>query len=150
MITKHVAMSLNHRDEVIHVEHVDYKGHPVRARVNGALKTWKRDPRRFRLPMKYGLRECFYIDEFNAAEWMVPDERPYVVKAIREAFEIMAADLPHGTMGRRQCAEFMLDSMPQMFDYWHLPDDMIERFLARPLKERMRTALEAFPYPMSI
>ena len=32
-----------------------------RARVNGAVKTWKTRPGEYRIPIKYGLRECSYI-----------------------------------------------------------------------------------------
>ena len=49
-------------------------GSPLRARVNGALRTWKRDPSRFQLPMKYGLYQCFYITPLNADEWHLPNE----------------------------------------------------------------------------
>lgn len=57
-------------------------GQPVRARRNGQTKTWKREPGRFRIPVKYGLKQCFYIEwnpriaseldgEGNANEWEV-------------------------------------------------------------------------------
>ena len=46
-------------------------GSPVRCRVNGQVKRWERRPNEFRLPVKYGLRECFYLTNRNAAEWTV-------------------------------------------------------------------------------
>lgn len=46
-------------------------GSPVRARANGRVKTWKTRPAEFRLPVKYGLRECFYITPENAYQWCV-------------------------------------------------------------------------------
>ncbi len=46
-------------------------GSPVRCRVNGQVKRWKRRPTEFRLPVKYGLRECFYLTQGNASEWTV-------------------------------------------------------------------------------
>lgn len=46
-------------------------GSPVRCRVNGKVKLWKTRPTEFILPVKYGLRECFYINRVNAAEWTV-------------------------------------------------------------------------------
>lgn len=33
------------------------------ARRNGATRTWKRDPKRFRIPVKYGFRGCSAITE---------------------------------------------------------------------------------------
>ena len=38
---------------------------PARWRVNGAVRTWKRDPERVRVPVKFGLREYGYLDESN-------------------------------------------------------------------------------------
>jgi len=46
-------------------------GTPVRCRRNGQLKLWKTRPTEFRLPVKYGLKECFYITEFNCSDWVV-------------------------------------------------------------------------------
>lgn len=42
---------------------------PVRCRANGKVKLWKTRPTEFRLPVKYGLRECFYITPHNAHDW---------------------------------------------------------------------------------
>lgn len=54
-------------------EHVSLKnrdGTPVRCRASGKCKTWKTRPADFRLPVKHGLRDCFYITPDNAAEWV--------------------------------------------------------------------------------
>lgn len=54
------------------LEHIFLKnadGTPARCRVNGKCKTWKTRPTEFRLPVKHGLRNCFYIDENNATHW---------------------------------------------------------------------------------
>lgn len=51
-------------------------GTAVRCRANGACKTWKTRPDDFRLPVKYGLKTCFYITPHNANEWLV-DEPMY-------------------------------------------------------------------------
>lgn len=66
MITYEQAMAAQN------FEHATLKnsdGSPVRARRNGATKTWKREPGRFRIPVKHGLKYCFYIELHNAAEW---------------------------------------------------------------------------------
>jgi len=49
----------------------DSRGYPVRCRKNGQLKLWKTRPTEFRLPVKHGLKECFYITEFNSSDWVV-------------------------------------------------------------------------------
>lgn len=52
-----------------------YKGadvRPLEARRNGKTQTWKTRPGLFKIPVKYGLRQHFYIQNFppgNADEW---------------------------------------------------------------------------------
>lgn len=71
MITKELAVSLNYRNELHHVSLKNADKTPVRCRVNGVCKTWKTRPAEFKLPVKYGLKECFYITENNAADWTI-------------------------------------------------------------------------------
>ena len=52
-----------------HVSLKNADGTPVRARINGKVKTWKTRPGDFKLPVKHGLRDCFYITQANAHEW---------------------------------------------------------------------------------
>lgn len=76
MITKEQAMALDYRHELWHVRQKNSDGTPLRCRVNGKCKTWKTRPNAFRLPVKYGLRECFYIDDHNAGSWYDPQAEP--------------------------------------------------------------------------
>lgn len=71
MLTKDQALTLRHGQTLHHVSLKNRDKTPLRARVNGACKTWKTRPDEFRLPVKYGLRECFYIDHNNAGEWEI-------------------------------------------------------------------------------
>ena len=48
----------------------------VQVRANGQCKTWKRDPERFQLPIKYGLYEYSYITNENAADFHVEEDCP--------------------------------------------------------------------------
>ena len=41
----------------------------MRARKTGEVKTWATRPDEFRMPVRHGLRENFYIDQDNAHEW---------------------------------------------------------------------------------
>jgi hypothetical protein len=68
-IDKRVAATLRHRDVIYHVSERNRDGTPLRARINGMLKTWKKDPKRFKLPMKHGMYSHFYLSEDNAREW---------------------------------------------------------------------------------
>ena len=70
MITKSMAESAGYRAQFNHVTIKNRDGSPARCRVNGKCKTWKTRPDEFRLPVKYGLRECFYITQNNASEWV--------------------------------------------------------------------------------
>ena len=77
MITKDEALILGDRwgnSTLYHVSLRNSDGSPVRCRVNGRCKIWKTRPDDFRLPVKYGLRECFYITPSNAHEWVMDEE----------------------------------------------------------------------------
>jgi hypothetical protein len=56
VITLDEAKQLRYRDALI-----DWNGH--RWYVNGAVKTWKRDPSRIRVPLKHGLYRYDAITE---------------------------------------------------------------------------------------
>lgn len=43
-------------------------------RVNGNLKTWKTRPSKFRLPIKWGLRQGHYIEPYNVSDFVLPEE----------------------------------------------------------------------------
>ena len=70
-MTRQDALKAKYRDEFHHVSVKNSDGTPMRCRVNGMCKVWKTRPDEFRLPVKFGLEECFYITEFNAEEWEV-------------------------------------------------------------------------------
>lgn len=69
MITKEIAMSATYRQIFHHKELNNADGSPVRCRVNGKCKVWKTRPEDFRLPVKHGLKDCFYITHDNAGDW---------------------------------------------------------------------------------
>jgi len=63
-----------HGQELWHTTARNADGTPLRCRVTGKLRTWKRDPERFQLPVKYGLKTSFYITPDNCDEWEFPHE----------------------------------------------------------------------------
>jgi hypothetical protein len=44
-------------------------GSPQRFKVNGNVKTWKKDNSRIRVPLKRGLYEFGYLDEYNISQF---------------------------------------------------------------------------------
>lgn len=64
---------LNGNGTIYHVTKKDKLGRPLRARLNGYLKTWKTRPLEFKQPMKYGMYEYFYITEMDADQWKLLD-----------------------------------------------------------------------------
>lgn len=68
MITKNDAETKRH------FEHVTLKnadGTALRARATGKCQTRKTRPNEFKLPVKHGLRDSFYITQETAHEWRV-------------------------------------------------------------------------------
>jgi hypothetical protein len=56
----------------LHFEHKTIKnkdGSRLRARANGAMKTWKTYPNKFSLPIKQGLHVYAKLTEENMNEW---------------------------------------------------------------------------------
>ena len=64
------AKKLQYGDVLEHKKLKNADGSPVRARVNGKVKLWKTQPNRLQVPLKYGLRECFYLTEDNYLDWV--------------------------------------------------------------------------------
>lgn len=60
-ITLEQARGLKYRDTLHHVTFKNADGTPMRFRVNGVVKTWKRDLERIRVPLKRGLWEHGYL-----------------------------------------------------------------------------------------
>lgn len=71
MITKTDAQCTRSGDIFHHISLINADKTPLRARVNGQCKTWKTRPAEFRLPMKYGLKDCFYITQDTADDWVI-------------------------------------------------------------------------------
>jgi len=69
MITIETAKTATYRQEFHHATAKNRDGSPARCRVNGKVKLWKTRPGEFRLLVKYGLKNCFYITESNAGDW---------------------------------------------------------------------------------
>ena len=70
-LTKEQAVNTNDCTEFNHVTEKNADGTPLRCRVNGKCKTWKTRPAEFKLPVKHGLYNCFYITNHNAREWQL-------------------------------------------------------------------------------
>jgi len=41
----------------------------LQVRQTGKVKTWKTRPGEFKIPVKYGLKESFYITDKDVADW---------------------------------------------------------------------------------
>jgi hypothetical protein len=63
--------TLSHGDILEHISVKNADGTPARCRVTGKLKLWKTRPEDFKLPVKHGLYESFYITPDNATDWNV-------------------------------------------------------------------------------
>lgn len=73
-ITLEEAKKLQYRQTIymIHKTNSDGKT-PIRCRVNGKVKTWKRNANRVQVPLKHGLYDFGYLDETNLSEFSLTD-----------------------------------------------------------------------------
>ena len=75
MLTKEQAIKAGEYSGTV-LHHATAKGGdgtPARCRSNGKCKTWKTRPDDFQLPVKYGIKMCFYITPANADSWNLPE-----------------------------------------------------------------------------
>lgn len=87
-MTKEIAESLPTGRTIYHKTWTNADGSAFRARVNGRIKTWKREPERWLLPIKRGLRDCGYLGEGPGADQSPSDwtTTEPVTKKDRERF----------------------------------------------------------------
>lgn len=81
-MTRQQAEQLTYRDELHHVTKPNADGTPKRCRVNGKMKTWKTRPNDWLLPVKHGLRDCFYIGEvedWHKAPWNLESPEDWTI-----------------------------------------------------------------------
>ena len=71
MITKNDALVLRPGQVLYHYKQKNRDGSAMRARVNGRVIVWKTRPNDFKVPMKHGLKHCFYLTPSNAADWLL-------------------------------------------------------------------------------
>jgi hypothetical protein len=71
MITKEQAMTAREFNFKISNRSNKHFGEERHCRRNGATKTWKTRPNEFKVPVKYGLYEYFYITHENADQFEV-------------------------------------------------------------------------------
>ncbi len=73
MISYEEATSVGYGVRLFHVLHKDSYGNAISYRVNGKCKVWKTRPTHFRLPVKRGLYDAYYITQDNAHEWTLDE-----------------------------------------------------------------------------
>ena len=67
------ACDLTYRQTIYHSVKTNADGSALRARVNGKISRWARNPNRISIPLKHGLKTHFYLTESNLAEWLLFD-----------------------------------------------------------------------------
>ena len=61
--------NISHRSILKHKVLKNKDGSALRCRINGKIKTWKTRPGEFQVPVKHGLRDCFYINQNTISDW---------------------------------------------------------------------------------
>lgn len=90
MITKLSIISLPIGSTIYFRMGSNADGSPVRWRINGKVKLWKTRPDEFKVPIKYGLKQCDYITHLNADMFYLTEDEVYRCWAIQAL-----SDLPH-------------------------------------------------------
>jgi hypothetical protein len=69
-----VAEMYNHCSTNSHIWVRTAQGTAKTVKVNGAVRTWKRDPNRIEVPCKYGLYEYFTLQAQDISDVLIPVE----------------------------------------------------------------------------
>jgi len=69
---KDVAEMIEYCDKHTHIWLRDRKGKARQVKVNGKVRTWKRDPNRVEVPFKYGLYEYGTLEARDIADVLIP------------------------------------------------------------------------------
>ena len=77
MVTKEELENVTGNTTLYMIKEFNADGTPVRWRVNGKVKTWKRDITRIRVPVKHGLYDYGYVDENNMHIFTLKEEDAY-------------------------------------------------------------------------
>jgi hypothetical protein len=69
VITKDEALSLRSGQVLFHRKLRNRDGTALRGKVTGKVQSWKTRPDDFKVPMKHGLKDHFYLTPSNASDW---------------------------------------------------------------------------------
>jgi hypothetical protein len=69
-----IAEMIEHCGKQSHIWFWAVDGFARRAKVNGAVRTWKRNPERVEVPLKYGMREYWTFTEVDIKRILIPVE----------------------------------------------------------------------------
>ena len=69
MITKQEAMDLDIGQVIYHGKNRDSKNYPQKWRVNGKTQTWKTRPNDFKVPLKHGMYDWWYLQPSNVEDF---------------------------------------------------------------------------------
>jgi len=70
------AIQLKHGDVIHHNELKNSNGTCQKFKVNGKVKLWKTKPNAFQIPIKRGLKEYYYLTNFNCDQVHLASECP--------------------------------------------------------------------------
>lgn len=73
-MTREEALSLCFGQTIYHIYLRNADKTPVRARITGRPKTYIRNPSRWYVPAKYGLKTHFRLSEENIEDWQLSAE----------------------------------------------------------------------------
>jgi hypothetical protein len=68
-VNRENSMTANNFEHVS-IKNADKKT-PARCRRTGKTQTWKTRPNEFKIPVKHGMYDCFYITHLNMHEWNI-------------------------------------------------------------------------------
>jgi len=75
MVTLKKAKNLKPGQIIYHKNFKNADGTAMRFKVNGKPKTWKRSPKKVKVPLKRGMYEFGYLDEYNKLQFTLNEPK---------------------------------------------------------------------------
>lgn len=123
-MTRAEALALGYGDMLYHGVKRQGRGgaEPLRVRVTGKVRTWKRDPERLEIPTKHGLRQNHTITEHELALWYTsPEEALQHQEMLKRRETVGRVVSPHGMCARAgKCVEHEIDPSIESCDGTHI------------------------------
>jgi len=129
IIDRSTIGSIGYGTMIYHRKLRNNDGTPLRAKVTGKVKTWKRDPLRFEIPFKYGLYDYGKVTQDTAGEWSLSEEAAEVTESQRAKDLILSDEVVRGARNIEDLRQYVDSTMLDIMDSDVVTPENVEKVM---------------------